>query len=430
MAQGDHSTDGSGTRGERTNLPPGRPADELLEEVRAERAHDLDWRGGRAFSLVYHTDDPELEQLQHEIASMFLHENALNPFRYRTLLRMEQELIEMARGLLGASHATLSSGGTESIFLAVQTARDHHRAHGGESPVLLCSETAHPAFAKACHYLGVERRPLPVREDGRADPDAYAAAIDRHTALVVVSAPSYPFGVIDPVEEVAAIAAERGVLCHVDACLGGYLLPYWERLGQPVPPWDFRVEGVTSMSADLHKYGYAFKGVSTVLYRDRELYEHQIFMYDSWPGGLYASASSAGTRPGAPIAGAWATMRHLGDDGYLRLASRVLDATTTFMDGVRSIDGLRITSDPDMSVFEFGPDPDSEVRVDIEAVGDVMDDRGWNLDRQQGGLHVMASPGHDKVADAFVADLRDAVADHGTARGGAHVYGGVVDAGG
>lgn len=430
MTEGAHTNDAAhGTSTGRTLLPPGRPVDDLLDEVRAERAGDLDWRGGRAFSLVYHTDDPDLERLQHEVASIFLHENALNPFRYQTLLRMERELIEMATGLFGASHGALSSGGTESIFLAVQTARDQHRTRGGADPVLLCSDTAHPAFAKACHYLGVERRSLPVRDDGRADPEAYASAIDERTALVVVSAPSYPFGVIDPITEVAGLAAERDVLCHVDACLGGYLLPYWERLGQPVPPWDFRVEGVTSMSADLHKYGYSYKGVSTVLYRDKDLYQHQIFMYDSWPGGLYASASSAGTRPGAPIAGAWATMRHLGDDGYMRLGARVLAATTTFMEGVRSIDGLRITSDPDMSVFEFGADPDAGVEVDIEAVGDVMDDRGWNLDRQQGGLHVMASPGHDAVADAFVADLRDAVAHHGEARGGGHVYGGVVDGG-
>jgi sphinganine-1-phosphate aldolase len=412
---------------DRTGLPTtGVPVDELLHDIRDERSGDLDWQGGKAFSLVYNTDDPELARLQHEVASIFLHENALNPFRYRTLLRMEGEVLRMAASLFGAGHAALSSGGTESIFLAVQTARDHARAQGRLAPTLVCSTTAHPAFAKACKYLDVEMVRLPVREDGRADPDAYAAAIDDRTAVVVVSAPCYPYGVIDPVTEIAGLAAGRGVLCHVDACLGGYLLPFWEQLGQPVPPWDFRVEGVTSMSADIHKYGYCFKGVSTVLYRDEELYRRQIFMYDDWPGGLYASSSSAGTRPGSPIAGAWATMTHLGTEGYLRLARRVLDATTTFREGIDSIDGLAITSDPDMSVFEFGIDPAAAGELSIEAIGDVMDDRGWNLDRQQGGLHVMASPGHDKVAAQFVADLAEAVADHGPARGGEHVYGGVV----
>lgn len=418
MTTGDQDTSGLPTTG--------TPVDELLHDIRDERSGDLDWKGGKAFSLVYNTDDPELARLQHEVASIFLHENALNPFRYRTLLRMEGEVLRMATSLFGAGHAALSSGGTESIFLAVQTARDHARAQGRMSPTLVCSATAHPAFAKACKYLDVEMVRLPVREDGRADPDAYAAAIDDRTAVVVVSAPCYPFGVIDPVTEIAGLAAERGVLCHVDACLGGYLLPFWEQLGQPVPPWDFRVEGVTSMSADIHKYGYCFKGVSTVLYRDEELYRRQIFMYDDWPGGLYASSSSAGTRPGAPIAAAWATMTHLGTEGYLRLARRVLDATTTFREGISSIEGLAITSDPDMSVFEFGVDPAAAGELSIEAIGDVMDDRGWNLDRQQGGLHVMASPGHDKFAAQFVADLTEAVADHGPARGGEHVYGGVV----
>jgi glutamate/tyrosine decarboxylase-like PLP-dependent enzyme len=414
--------------GEATLPAHGTARDELLARLREERTGDLDWRGGRAFSLVYHHDDPELEALQHEVASMFLHENALNPFRYRTLLRMEGEILDMACALFGASAGSLSSGGTESIFLAVQTARDAARARGVTEPELVCAATAHPAFAKACSYLDVRPRRLPTRADGRADPAAVAAAIDpERTALVVVSAPCYPFGVIDPIAEIAGLAAAQGVPCHVDACLGGYLLPFWERLGEPVPPWDFRVEGVTSLSADLHKYGYCFKGVSTVLYRDRDLYRRQVFMFDDWPGGLYASSSSAGTRPGAPIAAAWATMVHLGEDGYLRLARRVRDATRGFLAGIGSIDGLAVTSDPDLSVFEFGPDPAVAAPPDIGAVGDRMDDRGWNLDRQHGGLHVMVSPGHDRVVGEFVADLAAAVGSAGESRGGPHVYGGVVE---
>ena len=408
----------------------GRPAQELLDELAAERPEDLDWRSGRAFSLVYNTDDPDLEALQHQIASMFLHENALNPFRYKTLLRMEGEVIDMATSLFGATTGSLSSGGTESIFLAVQTARDHARARGVTDPELVCAITAHPAFAKACKYLDVRLHTLPTGPDGRADVDAFAAAVSEQTALVVASAPCYPYGVIDPVADIAGMAAERDLLCHVDACLGGYLLPFWERLGEPVPPWDFRVPGVTSLSADIHKYGYCFKGVSTVLYRDRDLYQRQIFMYDAWPGGLYASSSSAGTRPGTPIAAAWATMTHLGEEGYLRLAERVRTATRGFRAGVSAIEGLRITSDPDMSVFEFGVDPEATRAdgspLDIDAIADVMDDKGWNLDRQQGGLHVMLSPGHDRVVDAFTTDLAASVAEHGQARGGEHVYGGVV----
>ncbi|MCB1271283.1 MAG: aspartate aminotransferase family protein [Microthrixaceae bacterium] len=411
-----------------TDFPAeGRGVDELLDEMRVERQGDLDWRGGKAFSLVYNTDDPELEKLQHEVAGMFLHENALNPFRYATLLRMEGEVVAAARSLFGAGAGSLSSGGTESIFLAVQTARDHARARGVMAPELVCARTAHPAFAKACKYLDVTQRFTEVGSDGRADPDAIAAAIGPDTALVVASAPGYPFGVIDPVTEIAAIAAERDVLCHVDACLGGWLLPFWEQLGQEVPPWDFRVEGVTSLSADIHKYGYCYKGISTINYRDPELYQRQVFMYDDWPGGLYASASAAGTRPAPPIAGAWATINHLGSDGYLRLARRVLAATEGFLAAVDQADGVRAEPSPDMSVFQIAVDPDSDRPVDIEAVGDRMDERGWNMDRQQGGLHVMLSPGHDKVAELFGSDLQASVADQGSASGKEHTYGGVVD---
>lgn len=406
----------------------GRSAEDILAEIGTLRTGDLDWRSGRAFSLVYDVDDDEHEALLETVGQQFLHENALNPFRYRTLLKMETEVIAAGVDLFGAGCGAMSSGGTESIFLAVQTARDHGRTLGITEPRLLCCDTAHPAFAKACHYLGVEEVRLPHRADGRADPEAFAAAVDDRTILMVASTPSYPFGVIDPVPEIAEVASEAGTLCHVDACLGGWLLPWWERIGEPVPSWDFRVPGVTSLSADIHKYGYSFKGASLVLYRDRDLYEHQIFMFDSWPGGLYASSSSAGTRPGAPIAGAWTAINHLGAEGYLRLAERVRNARDEFRSGIDGIDGIAITSDPDLSLFEFGSalDVEGNPMVDIDGVADVMDDRGWNLDRQQGGLHVMLSPGHDRVAGQFVSDLTDAVADHGPARGGDHVYGGVV----
>ncbi|NLA37051.1 MAG: aspartate aminotransferase family protein [Actinobacteria bacterium] len=399
----------------------GRNVDDVLAEIAELRPHDLDWRGGRAFSLVYNHDDDELERLQEAVALSFLHENALNPFRYRTLLKMESEVIAYACDLLGANAASMSSGGTESIFLAVYTAREHARSRGITTPTLVCTDTAHPAFAKACHYLGVEMIRLPHGDDGRAVPERYAEALDERTAVVVVSTPNYPYGVIDPVTEIAGLADDAGVLCHVDACLGGWLLPWWERLGRDVPAWDFRVRGVTSMSADIHKYGYTFKGASVVLYRDPELYQRQIFMYDDWPGGLYASSTSAGTRPGPPIAAAWATINHLGADGYLRLAGRVADAVDRMKAGIGAIDGLSVFSDPDLSVFEFG-----STRHSMDAICDVMDDKGWNLDRQQGGLHLMLAPGHDKVVDAFLADLADAVAHHGEARSGGHVYGGVV----
>jgi glutamate/tyrosine decarboxylase-like PLP-dependent enzyme len=402
----------------------GRLPAEVLAEIDDLRGGDLDWRSGRAFSLVYDVDDPALEALQETVAVSFIHENALNPFRYQTLLRMEGDIVAAAVDLFGAGCGAISSGGTESIFLAVQTAREWGRARGIDRPTLVCCDTAHPAFAKACHYLGVEQIRTPHGPDGRAAVAAFAAAVDDRTVLVVGSTPCYPFGVIDPVAEIAALAIEAGTLCHVDACLGGWLLPWWERLGQPVPPWNFAVPGVTSLSADIHKYGYCYKGISTILYRDRELLDHQIFMYDSWPGGLYASSTSAGTRSGAPIAGAWATIQHLGAEGYLRLAGRVLDATTRFRVGIEAIDGLEIHYQPDLSLFEFGAVAGSG--VDVDGVCDVMDERGWNLDRQQGGLHLMVSPGHDRIVDDFCTDLAAAVAEGRSSSGGEHIYGGVV----
>lgn len=405
----------------------GRSAAELLDTMAEWQRGDIDWRGGRAFSLVYHPDDAALEVLLHEVASRYLHENALNPFKYPSLVQMESEVVAMAAGLLHTDPkaGTMSSGGTESIFLAVHTARsvgDKEREIA--TPNIVTPSTVHPAFAKACHYLRVEHRRAPVGPDKRADLAATEALIDDNTVLVVGSSPCYPYGVIDPIPELAALASSRGALMHVDACLGGWLLPWWERLGEPVPPWDFRVPGVTSMSADIHKYGYTFKGASLVLYRDPDLVRHQWFLYDDWPGGLYGSVTTAGTRPAAPIAGAWATINHLGADGYLRKATQVRDATRAFVAGIESIDGLAITVPPDMSLFEFGAaDPE---QLDIGAVGDVMDDRGWNLDLQQGGLHLMVSPYHLHMVDAFVADLRDAVANHGESRGKAAAYGGIA----
>jgi glutamate/tyrosine decarboxylase-like PLP-dependent enzyme len=402
----------------------GRSADDVLEQLRAMRGDDLDWRGGKAFSLVYNHQHAQLEEAVHGAAELFLHENALNPFAFPSLLRMEQELVAMAADLLhGDPRAgALTSGGTESIFLAVQVARDQARTERGiAEPKVVTAITAHPAFAKACKYLDVEHVLLPVGDDLRLDPGTLAEAMDERTGLVVASSPCYPYGVIDPVADIAALAAERGVLCHVDACLGGWLLPWWERLGETVPPWDLSVEGVTSLSADVHKYGYTFKGASILLHRSRDLWEKQVFMYDAWPGGLYASATTAGTRPAAPIAGAWTAIQTLGADGYLELARVVRDTTRRFQQGIAGIDGLSVTGEPDLSVFEFGSDT-----LPMDAIADVMDDRRWKLDRQQGGLHVMVSPGHADVVEEFLDDLAFAVANHGDSRGTDHVYGGVA----
>ena len=296
----------------------GRPADELVATIRSQRGDDADWRHGRTFSLVYNASDPDLERLHEAVAQEYLHENYLNPFAFPSLLAMEREVVAMGADLLGGEPRAgkLTSGGTESLFLAVQVARDHARRERGiAEPTIVVPETAHPAFAKACHYLDVREVRVPVGPDGRADAVATAQAVDGEAALVVGSAPCYPYGVVDPIPALASVAAKAGALCHVDACLGGWLLPFLERLGEHVPPWDMRVPGVTSLSADIHKYGWAFKGVSLLLHRTEDLLRHQYFLFDGWPGGLYGSATTAGTRPAAPIAAAWATINFLGEEG-------------------------------------------------------------------------------------------------------------------
>jgi sphinganine-1-phosphate aldolase len=409
----------------------GRPVDELIAALRGGRGDDADWRRGRTFSLVYNAADAELERLHEAVAAEYLHENYLNPFAFPSLLRMEREIVAMAADLVHGNPrgGKLTSGGTESLFLAVQVARDHAReVRGIAEPRVVLPATAHPALAKACHYLDVHEIRVPVAVDGRADVAATEALVDARTALVVGSAPCYPFGVVDPIPELAALAAGHGAMCHVDACLGGWLLPFLERLGEPLPPWDFRVEGVTSLSADVHKYGWCFKGASLLLHRDEDELRRQYFLFDGWPGGLYGSATTAGTRPAAPIAAAWATVRHLGLDGYLRLAEEVRAVAHRLREGIEGIEGIHVTGDPVPGVLEIAADTDpvtGDPVLDIGAVGDVMDDRGWHLDRQQGGLHAILSPSHVAVADEFLTDLAAAVVRHGESRGVEARYGGV-----
>ena len=398
--------------------------DGLLADLVANRHDDADWRAGRLFSLIYHPDSPELEETLAVVSREYLAENALNPFRFPSLARLERETADMTADLLHGTPGAggLTSGGTESILVAVYVARELASERGNSDPVLVTGMTAHPAFAKACHLLGVEQVRVAVGPDHRIDVDGLSDALDDRAAMVVASAPNYPFGVIDPVEQIAALAADRGILCHVDACLGGLLLPFWERLGEPVPPWDFRVPGVTSISADIHKYGYSFKGASVLLHRDRTNYAKQWWFDDgAWGGGLYGSPTPAGTRPAPPIAGAWAALRFLGAAGYLELARVVRDTRDLLLRGIEAIDGLRITEPPDLSIFEVGSD-----ELDISAVGDALVEAGWYPDRQPGGLHFMLSPFHAKVAPDLLAALAAAVAavrDGRTSDGTAATYG-------
>jgi glutamate/tyrosine decarboxylase-like PLP-dependent enzyme len=297
----------------------GRPAQDVLKALKEKHRDDVDWRAGRTFSLVYFAGD-EVSQLLEDAYTEFISENGLSPVAFPSLRQMETEVVSMAASLLGGDDevaGTMTSGGTESIMMAMKAAREWGRKKGVARPRVVAPLSAHPAFDKAAHYLDVDLAHAPLAADFRVDVKAMERLVDERTVLLVGSAPSYPQGVVDDIPAIAALAKSRGLLCHVDACLGGFFLPFARTLGRPVPPFDFRVDGVTSMSADLHKYGYAAKGASVVLHRNAALRRNQFFTWSEWNGGLYASPSFCGTRPGGAIAAAWAVMHHLGEDGYL-----------------------------------------------------------------------------------------------------------------
>ena len=391
----------------------GPPREEVLAELDALHGSDVDWRSGKAFSLVYHASDEHSAFLKQAYTSFFS-ENALNPLAFESLRRFEAQVVAMTASMLhGGPDAagTMTSGGSESIMMAVKTYRDWGRSERGiTDPQLVLPASAHPAFFKACHYLSLEPVVVPLRDDFRVDVAAMGDAITGRTVALVASSPGYPYGVMDPIEAVGELAESRDVGFHVDACLGGFLLPWVERLGHPIPPWDFRVPGVTSISADVHKYGFAAKGASTVTYRDADLRRHQFFVLTDWVGGVYLSPTAAGTRPGGAIAAAWGALQTMGQDGYLELAERIVDLGSRMIDGVNAIEGLRVLGEPEMrSVFAFASD---DAEVNVFAVGDVLAERGWHPDRQihPDALHIMITTPHVDVVDAFLADLEAAVA--------------------
>jgi glutamate/tyrosine decarboxylase-like PLP-dependent enzyme len=404
----------------------GKPTDEVLDEMRRAAAGDADWRSGKTWSLVYNAGE-EVEAVSKAAFQAFFSANALNPMAFPSLRRFETEVLAFVADLLGHPDAvgSMTTGGTESILMALKTARDFARATRPDIavPEVVLPVTVHPAFDKAAHYLGLRPIYTPVGKDFRADVDAMRAAVTDRTILLVGSAPSFPQGVIDPIAEIAALAQERGLLCHVDACVGGLFLPFLARLGELVPAWSFEVPGVTSISADLHKYGYTARGASAILYRDRALRLHQFHVQTDWPGGLYGSPSMTGSRAGGPIASAWAVLNYLGVEGYLRLARAAMDATRRLIDGVQCA-GLRVLGAPAMTVFSFTSD-----ELDIYALCDALDASGWKVDRQQlpPSAHLMVSPAHARFVEPFLAELHAAARALGSGapapEGSAAMYG-------
>jgi glutamate/tyrosine decarboxylase-like PLP-dependent enzyme len=391
-----------------------RPAEEILADLDALKQHDVRWKDGRAFSLAYYAG-PDVTALGDEAYRRFSSDNALNTDAFPSLRTIQSDVVAMVAALLdGGPDAAgfMTTGGTESLLMAVKAARERGRAERGIArPNIVLPASAHAAFEKGCHYFGLESRRVDVRADWRADVDAMADAADDDTVLVVGSAPQYPQGVIDPIEAIAALADDRRINCHVDACMGGMVLPYLARLGEDVPPWSFAVPGVTSISVDLHKFGYTTKGASVIVHRSRELRSHQTFVTSDWLGGTYGSSGVLGTKGGGAMAAAWAVMNHLGDDGYLRLAGQARRATLELAAAIEACPELEVRAPPDAMIVAFGAvDPE---RLDVFALADQLWRRGWYVDRQQppDSLHCTVNAVHDGLIATFDAVLHAAIDD-------------------
>ena len=386
----------------------GIPAPQVFDDLESLRKNDVDWRNGRVFSLAYYAG-AEAIAVAEDAYRRFSGENALSTDAFPSLRTMQSDVLSMVSPWLGAdseSAGFMTSGGTESILMVVKAARDQFAATNGvTNPNIVLPTSAHAAFEKACHYFGVESRRSDVGSDWRADIESMERLIDINTILLVASAPQYPQGVIDDVTSIAALAMKHGVNCHVDACMGGVTLAYLEKLAHSIQPWNLRVPGVTSISVDLHKYGYTSKGASVVMYRNKQLRSHQGFFTDNWLGGMYASSGVLGTKSGGAIASAWAVLCHLGDDGYTRLTNDARKATEHLADHISTHEHLVLRGFPDSTLISFGAiDPSA---LNVFAVADDLRTRGWYVDRQTppDSLHCTVSAVHRNTMAAFIVDL-------------------------
>jgi sphinganine-1-phosphate aldolase len=411
-------------------MPPsdrGRPADDVLAELDAFRTNDVRWREGRAFTLTYFAGE-EVTRLQEQAYAAYLSENGLNTDAFPSLKAIQPDVVATVSGWLnGGSTAAgfMTSGGTESLLLAVRAARERGRIERNIlEPQMVLPTSAHAAFEKAADYFGVRSVRVPVGADWRADPAAMEAAVTPNTVLLVASAPQYPQGVIDPVAAIAGIAGRLGIPCHVDACMGGVTLPFLERLGEPIAPWDFRVAGVTSISVDLHKFGYTAKGASVLLHRSKALRNYQTFVTDNWLGGLYGSSGIMGTKSGGAMAAAWAVLHHVGADGYLELTRKARAATLELAAGIEATPGLELRATPACTLVSFGTSKGAG--IDIFAVADQLwHDHGWYLDRQgpPDSLHCTVNAVHDGKIATFLHDLRSVLSAIGGQEGSRGAYG-------
>jgi glutamate/tyrosine decarboxylase-like PLP-dependent enzyme len=388
----------------------GRPWPDIEAEMLSRGSKDAKWRDGKTAVYVFNAGE-DIAEVQKQAYAAFMSENGLGPLAFPSLAQMEKDVISMALGLLhGPEGATgaITSGGTDSITMALKAARDCARACGkldGAANIVL-PQSAHLAFDKAAHLMDIEVRRIALKQDGsyEADASAMGEACDSSTVMVVGSAPNFPHGIIDPIDELAAVAEKSGIWLHVDACVGGFIAPFARMNGVPVPAFDFELPAVHSMSADLHKYGYAAKGASTVLFRSEELYSHMLFDLAGWSGAPMKTPTLAGTRPGGAISAAWAVMNYLGEEGYRRLQGRVCATREKIEDGVKAL-GFEVLGNPMLGLMGF-----RHPELHAFAIYGEIYRRGWftSVTKEPPSLHLMLSPKHADVADDYLADLGQA----------------------
>lgn len=386
---------------------------ELRARMLELRKQDVDWRAGRAALHVYYPGEDVLN-VAREAYGMFMMESALAPLAFPSVGEMEKELVQAVAGLFRAppqAWGSITSGGTESIFLALKTARDWARSskRGVTEPFqVVLPRTAHPAFDKAAHYLGLVTVRVPTGPGYDIEPERLIDAVNANTIMVVASAPSLPYGMVDPIPEIARLALERDVWLHVDACVGGFLAPFAKKLGYDIPDFDLGVAGVRSLSADLHKFGYAAKGASILLFSDRRDFQYQATEMSDWPKGSYRTHTVLGTRSGGAIAAAWAVMHYLGEDGYLRLSSRVMHVWKAYASRMRGIPEIGIVGAPHLAILAFAS---ATKELDIFAVANELASRGWYMSRlaEPAGIHQIINLAHEKVVDRYFEDVERAV---------------------
>jgi sphinganine-1-phosphate aldolase len=399
--------------------PKGLPQEDIFKILQSYKSEDLDWKSGRVLGYIY---DPgkKVHEVINAAYTLYLSENGLDPLSFPSLLRLENEVVRMTANLLDCADdvvGNFTSGGTESLILAVKTARDYSRAKKPhiKEPEMVLPITAHASLFKACHYLGI--KPVVTRVHDNtflADVAAMREAITDNTILLIGSAPSYAHGVVDPIPEIAALALENDLLCHVDACVGGIHLSYMRKLGYEVPDFTMNVSGVTSLSVDLHKYGYAAKGASIVLYKDKELRRYQIFACSRWTGYTVINPAVTSSKSGGPMAAAWAVLNYLGDDGYMQIVREVMAATRMLIDGINRIDGVRVLGRPSMCMFALASTTD---KINVYHLAHKMKQKGWYLQPQfarensPSNLHISLNRSTVPQAEAFLKAFEETVAE-------------------